>query len=171
MPYKDPERARAASRRWRLSPAGRQWRAGQRETERALERGRYTTEKRREKRRRTAPEKLIEYGRRWRVKYPEKRRAGEQRRRAMVVGASGRFTAEDWQTLIARSRHCHWCKQPFTKKRRPDGTLGPPTHDHVVPLSKGGANSLANSVCAHLRCNISKHARSFNPITGQGILI
>lgn len=30
--------------------------------------------------------------------------------------------------------------------------------DHVVPLSKGGAHSYANTQLAHLRCNVSKGA-------------
>lgn len=86
------------------------------------------------------------------------------RRRARKRQSGGIFTKEDWITLVARSPHCYWCKRPWTKTRRP-------THDHVVPLSKGGKNSVDNSVCACMRCNTYKGASAFNPITGQGILI
>jgi 5-methylcytosine-specific restriction endonuclease McrA len=65
---------------------------------------------------------------------------------------------------VARSPHCYWCKRAWTKTRRP-------THDHIVPLSKGGANTVENSVCACRDCNSRKGAGRFNPNDGQGILI
>jgi hypothetical protein len=95
---------------------------------------------------------------------PDKIRAKSLNRSALERGAEGVFTAKDWATLIAHSPHCHWCKKPFTKTRRA-------THDHVVPLAKGGANSLENSCCACRPCNSRKHARLINPITGQGLLL
>ena len=97
-------------------------------------------------------------------KVRETRRLQENRRRARKAATENTFTKADWQALVARSKHCHWCKQPFTSKR-------PPTHDHVIPISRGGANSLANSCCAHHSCNARKGAQLFNPETGQGILL
>jgi hypothetical protein len=92
------------------------------------------------------------------------RRARRQRRRALIRSASGSFTALDWQGLVAKSPHCHWCGRPFTARRRR-------THDHVIPLSKGGTNSIENSVCACFKCNSRKQDKNFNPTTGQGILL
>lgn len=88
----------------------------------------------------------------------------EHRRRARKTAAENTFTKEDWQALTSHSKHCHWCKTPFTAQRRP-------THDHVIPLSKGGGNTLANSCCACRPCNIRKQATLRNPITGQLILL
>lgn len=74
------------------------------------------------------------------------------------------FTRDDWQTLMASAKRCHWCKKRFSKNNRP-------THDHVIPLSRGGGNTLENSVCACLVCNTRKGNRLVNPVTGQGILL
>ena len=35
-----------------------------------------------------------------------------------------------------------------------------PSLEHVVPLSRGGAHDPSNVVIAHLRCNLSKGART-----------
>lgn len=93
-----------------------------------------------------------------------KDRVGETRRRAIAVGAVGKFTAIDWRDLVARSPVCFWCGRSWTKQRRP-------THDHIIPLVDKGPNSPENSVCACSRCNSSKGRRRFNPMNGQGILI
>jgi len=102
--------------------------------------------------------------RRWKGDNPEKIRVYNHSRRARVVAAPGIFTANDWKALRARSPHCHWCKRPFNTKRRP-------THDHVTPLSLGGENSPANSVCACQSCNSSKGARLVNPATLESVLL
>lgn len=107
-------------------------------------------------------------GKAWKAANLEKSRLqkimSEHRRRARKAAAENTFTKEDWQTLISHSKHCHWCKTPFTAKLRP-------THDHVIPLSKGGGNTLANSCCACRPCNIRKQATLRNPTTGQMILL
>jgi len=91
-------------------------------------------------------------------------RTQKHRRRARLANVENTFTRKDWQTLLSYSKHCHWCKTPFTAKLRP-------THDHVIPLAKGGANTLTNSCCACRPCNSKKHAWVHNPITGQLLLI
>ena len=109
-------------------------------------------------------EKRREYMKEWTTANSDAVRAGEQRRRARERQAPGNFTKNDWRALVARSPVCYWCKKPWTKVRRP-------THDHVIPLVKGGANSPENSVCACGSCNARKHASLFDPISGQGILL
>ena len=91
-------------------------------------------------------------------------RTRKHRRRARLANVENTFARKDWQTLLSHSNHCHWCKTPFSAKLRP-------THDHVIPLAKGGANTLANSCCACKPCNSKKHAWAHNPITGQLLLI
>lgn len=114
------------------------------------------------------PEREANRKRAYREANPQKVRemgiANVHRRRARESAVENTFTASDWQTLVARSKHCHWCKKPFSKTRRP-------THDHVIPISKGGANTIENSVCACKTCNSRKHNRLVNPATGQGILL
>lgn len=91
-------------------------------------------------------------------------KAAKKRRRARKHNVLSTFTPSDWRTLCSRSMHCHWCKRPFNKQRRP-------THDHVIPLSKGGTDTLQNSCCACRSCNVKKQAKLVNPATGQGILL
>lgn len=156
----------------------RAWRAANPERARAAQRHRYAAN----------PELVRAYRRRWDAKNPDKVRA--QSRRHYVANktkiqermqryikteqgrsvkkaidarrraSSGSFTAADWRILVARSPHCHWCKRRWTKDRRP-------THDHVYPLSRGGENSLENSVCACRECNSRKGAGTVQP--GDGI--
>jgi len=92
-------------------------------------------------------------------------RARRARRRAQKrQNSNGTFTPADWLTLLSRSPRCHWCKRPWTKRRRP-------THDHVIPLARGGKNTLENSCCACATCNARKNDRLINPLTNQGILL
>ena len=51
---------------------------------------------------------------------------------------------------------CHLCGKPTSRSRR--GTMHPlaPELDHVLPLSKGGDHSYANTACAHRKCNALK---------------
>jgi hypothetical protein len=46
---------------------------------------------------------------------------------------------------------CGLCSEPVARE---DASL-----DHVVPMSRGGAHSYANTQCSHLLCNIRKGAR------------
>lgn len=112
----------------------------------------------------TKRDEILERNRNWAHKNLPKLLTRNRRRRARELSAPGTFTATDWLALVARSPVCHWCRRSWTKKRRP-------THDHVIPLSKGGGNAPENSVCACLGCNTSKNDRLINPITGQGILL
>ncbi len=94
----------------------------------------------------------------------EQDRLHRHRRRASKLSSASAFTIDDWRSLRAASTRCHWCKKPFTRMRRA-------THDHVVPLSKGGGNTLENSCCACVTCNSRKGSNLINPVTGQGILL
>lgn len=116
----------------------------------------------------TNREKKAKYERAYRAanmdKMAAKARINCPKRRARKAAVADTFTRADWQSLIASAKRCHWCKKPFSRTNRP-------THDHVVPISKGGGNTRENAVAACLRCNLRKHARLINPITGQGILL
>jgi hypothetical protein len=114
------------------------------------------------------PEKVQEARDRWRERHParyeELGHVHRSLRRARRSALLSTFSAADWRELVSRSTRCHWCKRPFNGNRRP-------THDHVIPIAKGGTNTLENSCCACAECNFRKHARLINPVTGQGILL
>ena len=59
---------------------------------------------------------------------------------------------------------CHICggaiDYSITDRRDPRAFVV----DHVVPLSKGGADTLANKKAAHRSCNAAKAARLIAPI-------
>lgn len=95
---------------------------------------------------------------------PGKVNSYNRTRRAKQNLAEGSFTHEDWNSLLARSSCCYWCRQKWTGKRRP-------TLDHIIPLSKGGAHTIENAVCACKNCNSRKKDLLINPINGQGILV
>ncbi|MEU4570846.1 HNH endonuclease [Micromonospora sp. NPDC023956] len=50
---------------------------------------------------------------------------------------------------------CQICGLPTDVTASPFDPASP-TVDHVVPLSKGGEHTLANTQCSHLGCNSSK---------------
>ena len=65
---------------------------------------------------------------------------------------------------IARSRAaCHICGQPIDYDL-PSSNPMAFVVDHVVPLAKGGDDTLDNKAAAHRTCNSTKAARDFAPI-------
>jgi 5-methylcytosine-specific restriction endonuclease McrA len=61
------------------------------------------------------------------------------------------FTADQWDAMLAYYGHrCGYC----------GGPLDPSTHDHMMPLARGGDHTEANIVPACRRCNGSKHAQT-----------
>lgn len=83
-------------------------------------------------------------------------KAGAIRRMRVASGTAVQFDPMD--VFERDGWRCYICRQPTPKELR--GTYGPsaPELDHVVPLAKGGAHSLANVACACRRCNSLKGA-------------
>ncbi len=55
--------------------------------------------------------------------------------------------------------NCYWCGKNVPKKKR---------HiDHIYPISKGGADAVANLCCACQHCNESKHDKLPHEFSGQ----
>lgn len=80
---------------------------------------------------------------------PCSRRAARARRRAREAGATGSYTwAEVTRKWLDNGKRCTYCGEA----RRND-EIEP---DHVVPLSKGGSNSIVNVVPACKFCNSDK---------------
>lgn len=73
-------------------------------------------------------------------------RAENHRRRLYEQNAGGNFTPEEWRALCDRfDNRCVRCGSP-----------GPLTIDHVIPVSRGGANSIDNLQPLCGPCNSSK---------------
>ena len=84
--------------------------------------------------------------RRYKAKYPERRKADKQLRRKRSRLASGAFTGEDWLARLSyHENRCYYC-----------GCGGPMTIEHRIPLSRGGTNWPSNLVPACADCNNSK---------------
>lgn len=145
----DPERFREHSRRY-MERNREQELKRQRESKRR----RYVIDR----------ETILSRNRAWGIKKRTTKLIRNRRRRAAEKLVENSLTAADWNSLVARSPRCHWCKRRFTNTRKP-------THDHVVPIIEGGANTLENSVCSCGGCNSRKRDRLINPVTGQGILL
>ncbi len=93
------------------------------------------------------------YAREWGYRNPDKLRARDNARRAFKKGNGGTFTAEEWQEQKKYYKHtCLRCG-----RQEPEISL---TVDHVIPLSKGGHNSIENIQPLCLSCNVAKHIKS-----------
>lgn len=92
--------------------------------------------------------------REWQAKNKDKYRLlvneWASKRRAMLRSAA--VGDVDYAAIAARDNmRCHICKK---RVKRADLSF-----DHVVPIAKGGLHCATNICVAHLKCNISKHAK------------
>lgn len=98
--------------------------------------------------------KSRERARAWVKANPERVRITQQtvrnRRRVRKKGNGGKHTRQEWEALCAQYGHrCLCCG-----RTEPEIRL---TIDHVVPLSRGGRNDIANIQPLCLSCNSIKH--------------
>lgn len=94
------------------------------------------------------PELFRAYERNYRRQHPEAVKARKHRRRARLAAAEGTITARDIRLLFSLYPVCLCC-----------GAIDNLTIDHVVPITKGGDNSLHNAQTLCHRCNSSKRDR------------
>jgi 5-methylcytosine-specific restriction endonuclease McrA len=88
-------------------------------------------------------------------RFPEKSVAATNRRRALKLSADGSHTEEAWQELKASYNFkCLRCG-----KQEPEIKL---TRDHVIPLTKGGSDSIDNIQPLCARCNSKKNYKHIN---------
>lgn len=139
----NPETYRARSRSWyernrvRHLETGRRWRAANRA--RANELSRLQAQRN--------PEARREAYRRYRQRHPDQVRAVTAARRARKRAAVGSHTLREWRELLKSSGHrCAYCG-------RGDVAL---TEDHIVPLARGGSDSIDNIAPACGSCNSRK---------------
>jgi 5-methylcytosine-specific restriction endonuclease McrA len=103
---------------------------------------------------RNSYERHAEERRRYSLEYyklnPEKSVAATNRRRALKLAADGSHTEEEWQELKTfYNFKCLRCGE-----QEPNIKL---TRDHVIPLSKGGTDSINNVQPLCARCNSKKN--------------
>lgn len=92
-------------------------------------------------------ERRADAARAWRLANPARARSLVHRRRSLLK--TGAVSDRDWQRLVNRfGGKCAYC-----------GIDAPMTMDHVVPVSRGGSNTIGNILPACKPCNSSKHAR------------
>lgn len=88
----------------------------------------------------------------WMKRYPERNAAGSNRYYARKKGALGTYTTTEWLALCATyNNRCLCC-----------GREGNLTADHIVPLSKGGTNTIDNLQPLCKPCNSSKWNRTID---------
>ena len=97
------------------------------------------------------PEKIREYARRHYYKNPDRQIVHNQKRRARMDNGNG-FTELDWAELKRKYNYTCLC----CGRREPEIKLSP---DHVLPLSKGGSNSIDNIQPLCRTCNNRKYTK------------
>lgn len=141
MPYSDPEKRREYTREYRkrnrekLLAYGAEYRARNPDYQRNW----YAKNS----------EHAREYARKWAKYHPDRRRAYEAARAARKLNQY----VEDVDPVVVLIRDagiCGLCESAVDSAYH---------IDHIVPLSKGGEHSYANTQVAHAHCNIRKGNR------------
>lgn len=154
----------------------RQWWARVGEARNEKVRRRYaadpTVKDRQSRWRQANPDRSRAYAKRWRDNNPDavrrNNRIGEATRRAREQGAAvgdrRAYRAYVAWAKTSPSIRCYWCKvgtKPGRKTRH---------IDHIIPLAKGGADSVANLCVACPTCNLTKSAKMPVEFAGQSEL-
>jgi hypothetical protein len=101
------------------------------------------------------PEKAREENRRWRESSnPFSIAVVKARLRAAELGVVSTLTVEEWKSVVERCDfNCHLCGEKTLLDLRSPWRL---SLDHVVPMARGGSNTVDNVLPAHRRCNQSR---------------
>lgn len=93
----------------------------------------------------------------WRAANRDRRKAQKRKRERMLAGA--RQAAYVPGHIFARDGWvCYLCDTPTDQDAKVPHPLAA-TVEHVIPLSKGGADAPHNVRCAHFSCNVRKGYR------------
>lgn len=135
-----------AARRDELNAAAKAYYAARREECKAASRAYYATHR----------EQLRARSAAWAKANPDKVLARKHVRRARLRGVESERVLIS--VLFERDKGiCGICKKRVYKNAR--DLFMRPSHDHILPVFNGGANTYANSRLTHLRCNIARGSR------------
>ena len=81
------------------------------------------------------------------------------RRRARLLAVGGTFSTNEWLDLLSRYPACPRCERPWEEIPLPRGRRSPVSRDHIVPISRGGPNSIGNIQPLCYSCNSTKGNR------------
>ena len=145
----NPDKVRESQRKWRAANServreyGRAYRLANPEKSKEALRGYYLRNK-----------AAVLVGQKAYLRTPEGKASaqrGQSARRARVKEMINTLTAEEWQFILeSHDFRCAYCGCSLLD------SLTPPTRDHIIPISKGGDNTLENTVPACQSCNASK---------------
>lgn len=112
------------------------------------------------------PSKAKRISRNWLVNNRGKHRALCSKRRALklnaMVGDRVAYASFVESVRCADRIHCYWCNKVVPKELR--------QIDHIVSLSRGGADDVHNLCCSRRSCNLSKGTKLPEEFSGQFVL-
>lgn len=122
----NPERRKQIANRWAQNNKDclNKWRSSNQEKVKKSKRDYYARN----------TEKVRKAIKEWFSKNPGKTREYKNNRRARLANSGGTVTAKEWRSVLEKYRKCLCCG-------RTDVSL---EMDHVIPLSKGGLNTVDN---------------------------
>lgn len=107
------------------------------------------------------PDKVNEYMRGYFKQRPEMVRNAARKRRALAL-SNGHEPYTEAQVLDTYGTDCHICNKPVDlsapRSTKQVGWENGLHIDHLLPLSRGGSDSIGNVRPSHGVCNLRKHA-------------
>ena len=79
-----------------------------------------------------------------------------QTRRARLVASEGSFTSKEFKEKLSLFKKCPICKRKWDEIKIPKGKKTVIAADHIVPISKGGKNTIDNIQPLCFSCNSRK---------------
>jgi 5-methylcytosine-specific restriction endonuclease McrA len=103
-------------------------------------------------------EKIAATNRAYRLATPEKQKVLSHRRRARKISQDDKTLNElAIKSLLAKAIKCPYCGKKYIEGSYTDSK----TIDHLVPLCRGGLNSISNIIVCCRSCNSKKGKKSF----------
>ena len=81
------------------------------------------------------------------------------RRRARMKSSGGSYTTAEWESLLAQYARCPMCLRSWAEIPPHPINSSVITVDHIIPISKGGTNSIDNIQPLCYSCNSKKGAK------------